>query len=236
MPTYNSGPEYYNAVVQDYSNFQYRLPESYIYLYHTDEFFIIPQYPEHIADSMQTSFGEQNALSRTAPVFSYNNSVPRTVQVSIRVHRDMMNDVNTSHSNVYFNRGSDIVYNIDDDYIDVLIKKLQSIALPVYDASSKLVKPPMVAVRFGNEVFIKGVVTGGISVDFEAPILENKKYAIISVQFTVTEVQPYDANQVGALGSFRGLTSGLAAKMDPVALYMKRSQNAARLDGGVRRR
>ena len=196
----------------NYSTYQYRLPECYIYLYHTDEYFILPQYPDSIQDSLNSTFGSQNALSRTAPVYSYSNSGPRSVQVSLKLHRDMMNDVNINQSNVRLNSGQDL-YDIKDDYIDILIKKLQQIALPVYEASSKLVTPPMVAVRFANEVFIKGIVDGGITVTYALPLLENNKYALVDISFNVQEVQPYDALQVGKLGSFRGLTSGLAAKM-----------------------
>ena len=46
------------------------LPDCYIYLYHTDECFIIPQYPDTVQDHLDSNFGSQNALSRTAPVFS----------------------------------------------------------------------------------------------------------------------------------------------------------------------
>jgi hypothetical protein len=34
-----------------------------------------------------------------------------------------------------------------------------------------MVNPPMVAVRFGNEIFIKGVVTGGVTVTSQLPLL-----------------------------------------------------------------
>ena len=212
MPQSNFGSTYssYDSSVKGYSLYQYSLPQSYIYLYHTDEYFIIPQYPEHVSDTMDTSFGMQNALSRTAPVLSYNNSGPRSVLFDLKLHRDMMNDVNASGSNVQINGGSS---SIGDDYIDILIKKLQSVSLPTYDGSSKLVTPPMVAVRFGQEIFIKGVVNTAISVNYDLPILENNKYAQVGLNFSVIEVQPYDANQVGNMGSFRGITSGLAAKM-----------------------
>jgi hypothetical protein len=36
--------------------------------------------------------------------------------------------------------------------------------LPKYDYGNKMINPPMVAVRFGNEFFIKGVVQGGVTV------------------------------------------------------------------------
>jgi hypothetical protein len=176
---------------------------NYIYLYHTEEFLIIPTYPEQITDSMQSTFGSTNALSRSAPVFSYSNSGPRTVQISLNLHRDMLDDVNLNVSNLK-------IENLNDDYVDTLIKKLQSIALPRYLAGSKTVTPPMVAVRFGDEIFIKGVVNGGITVTYNKPIIivngNESKYAQVTVSFSISEVDPYDALSVGLLGGFRGLT------------------------------
>lgn len=207
---------YKNAYLNK-SSYQYELPDCYIYLYHTDEYFILPQYPESITDNMESSFNSQNALSRTSPVFSYNNSGPRSLQVTFKLHRDMMNDINIDKSNVKFNQGSDVIYDINDDYIDVLIKKLQSIALPRYQATEKLINPPQVAIRFGNDVFIKGVVaSGGVSVSYDLPILTNNKYAQVTISFTVSETQPYDADSVGKYGSFRGLTGALQDKISEI--------------------
>jgi hypothetical protein len=176
---------------------------NYIYLYHTEEFLIIPTYPEQITDSMQSTFGSTNALSRSAPVFSYSNSGPRTVQISLNLHRDMLDDVNLNVSNLK-------IENLNDDYVDTLIKKLQSIALPKYLSGSKTVTPPMVAIRFGDEIFIKGVVNGGITVTYNKPIIivngNESKYAQVTIGFSVSEVDPYDALSVGLLGGFRGLT------------------------------
>lgn len=192
----------------------YTLPDAYIYFYHTDEYFIIPQFPNTLNDNMDSNFSSQNALSRTAPVFSYNNSGPRTVQVSLELHRDMMNNVNTAGSKVKINIGNDVITTPDDDYVDILIKKLQAAALPRYDDSSKLVDPPRIAIRFADTVFIKGVVaSGGVSIAYDLPLLANNKYAKITISFVVSETQPYDAESVSALGSFRGLTSGLKSKM-----------------------
>lgn len=194
------------------------LPDCYIYLYHTDECFIIPQYPDTIQDHLDSSFGSQNALSRTAPVFSYNNSGPRTVQISITLHRDLMHELNLSNGLIRFN--GDVITDPStintadgDDYVDILIKKLQAVALPRYKASSSEVEPPMVAVQLSNDIFIKGVVNGGVSVTYDYPVLENNKYAKVTISFNVSEVRPYDADSVSRLGSFRGLTAGLFGKM-----------------------
>ena len=177
---------------------------TYIYLYHTDKFIIIPEYPETITDNMTSTFTPTQALSRSAPVFTYEYSGPRTVTFNLELHRDMVNDLNITAGNT--NLKSNVVSQTDD-YVDILIKELQSIALPRYNVNNRAVIPPRVAVRFGNELFISGVVNSTISCTYSKPILSNGKYAKVSIGFTVSEYDPYDATLVSQLGSFRGITS-----------------------------
>ena len=177
---------------------------NYIYLYHTDKFIIIPEYPESITDNMTSTFNQTTALSRSAPVFTYANSGPRVVTINLELHRDMVNDLNITAGNT--NLKSNVVSQTDD-YVDILIKELQSIALPRYNVNNRAVIPPRVAVRFGNELFISGVVNSAIQCTYSKPILSNGKYAKVSISFTVYEYDPYDATLVSQLGSFRGITS-----------------------------
>ena len=177
---------------------------NYIYLYHTDKFIIIPEYPESITDNMGSSFNQTQALSRSAPVFTYAYSGPRTVDFTLELHRDMVNDLNITAGNT--NLKSNVVSQTDD-YVDILIKELQSIALPRYNVNNSAVVPPRVAVRFGNELFISGVVNTTVTCTYSKPILSNGKYARVSIHFTVSEYDPYDATSVSQLGSFRGITS-----------------------------
>jgi len=182
-----------------------KLIDNYIYIYHLEKFCVLPTYPESITDHMAASFETTTALSRSAPVFSYKNSGPRQVQVNLQLHRDMMNDINTNISNLKDN----VVDFSGDDYVDTLVRYLQACALPRYNpysAGSKSVIPPMVAVRFGNDVFIKGVINSDIMVTRKKPIMSNGKYALIEIGFNVSETDPYDADSVAAEGSFRGLT------------------------------
>lgn len=179
-----------------------RFIPNYIYLYHLDEFIILPTYPDQIQDAMQSTFQETNALSRSAPVYSYSNSGPRTMQISLELHRDMLDGVNLDVSNLK-------IEDIGDDYLDTIIKKLQAMALPTYNGESKSVEPPMVAVRFGTDIFIKGVVKGQVSVRYSKPLVQvgdEEKYVKADINFNVYEVDPYDAETVAEKGSFRGLT------------------------------
>ena len=81
--------------------------------------------------------------------------------------------------------------------------------MPKYNLTNKAIEPPLVAIRLGREVFIKGVITSGISVTYGKPILVDEKYATVKISFTVSEVDPYDSTTVFKNGSFRGLTATL---------------------------
>lgn len=181
--------------------------DNYIYLYHTDTLIAIPTYPENIGDSMSVRFNPSDLLSRSAPIYAFAGSGPRTVTINLLLHRDMMNSVNTSMSTLN-------VPDIDNvDYVDMLIKQLQAAALPRYASAEKMVDPPIVAVRFGNDLFCKGVVTSGITTDYSGPILRTDKYAVVNINFQLSEIDPYDAVSVMSLGHRRGITQDLERRV-----------------------
>jgi hypothetical protein len=185
------------------------LDDNYIYISHLDEkfqFWKLPTWPDTVTDTMQSNFASTNALGRTAPVYTFSNSGPRTVQISIPLHRDIMDDVNIGISNVFLGEG--------EDYVDNLLKALQSIALPRYNLQNKAVEPPLVAIRLSNEIFIKGVVSGAIGLTYSKPILSNGKYARVDLSITVSEVDPYDATSVFKNGGFRGVVQSLKKGMN----------------------
>ena len=187
---------------------KYILPDNYIYISHLDEdfkFWRLPVTPDSITDSMSSNFQPSNALGRSAPVYTYNNSGPRTVSISLKFRRDMMDDVNIGLSNAVLQKG--------EDYVDNLIKALQAIAVPRYNLTNRAVEPPLVALRLSNQVFIKGIVNGEISITYGLPILADGKYAQVSINLTIIEVDAYDATSVFANGSFRGVVSTLKAGM-----------------------
>lgn len=184
--------------------------DNYIYLYHlpsdkTGEgtYVYLPQWPGQISDTINSSFSETNALSRSAPIFSYKNSGPRSMQISVELHRDMMDEANKHISN--------LPLEDREDYVDGIIKALQAVALPNYHSESKEVEPPMVAVRFGDEIFIKGVVNSGVTVEYKKPLLTNNKYACVNITFTVSEIDPMDAVSISKVGSFRNISKSFKA-------------------------
>ena len=185
------------------------LDDNYIYISHLDkdfQFWKLPTWPDTISDSMASTFTPTNALGRTAPIYTFSNSGPRTVRISIPLHRDLMDEVNLGVSNSKLGEG--------EDYVDNLVRALQSIALPKYNLKNKAIEPPLVALRLSNEIFIKGVVTSGIGMDFTKPILSNGKYAKIDLTIEISEVDPYDATSVFKNGGFRGVVQSLKKGMN----------------------
>ena len=185
------------------------LPDCYLYISHLDEdyqYWMLPGYPDSVTDHMNSTFQENSALGRSAPVYTFSSSGPRTVQIKLSFHRDMFEEINEVSGGGRFANG--------DDMAEKFIHALQAIAVPKYNLSNKAVEPPLVAIRLGSEVFIKGIVSGGVSVTYSKPILVNEKYAIIEIGFTVSEVDPYDSSTVFKNGSFRGLTATLRSGMN----------------------
>lgn len=192
-----------------------KLIENYIYFYHLDKFCLIPQYPVQITDSNSASFEQTNILGRSSPLYSYSHSGPRTVGFTLTLHRDMLTDVSITKNNFGFEPGQQ--YQI----VEELINTLQASVLPKYEDATKMVNPPIVAVRFGDNVYIKGVITGGISTTYSGPIVEygegderKSLYSIVSINLTISEYDPYDAEQIRTLGSYRGLDTTVQGKLN----------------------
>ena len=181
------------------------LPDCYLYISHLDEgyqYWQLPGYPEKVTDQMNSTFMENSALGRSAPVYTFSHSGPRSINISLSFHRDMFEDMT-----------SNVTPKDNEDKAESFIHAIQAIAVPKYNLSNKAIEPPLVAIRLGREVFIKGIVSGGVTVTYGKPILSNEKYAIIDISFTVSEVDPYDATTVFKNGSFRGLTATLRSGM-----------------------
>ena len=179
--------------------------DNYIYLHHVEEFIILPVYPQQVSDQMTVTFTQSTPLMRTAPIYSYSNSGPRSVSISLQLHREMMQQVNYMKSNA--------TVEIGDDYVDTMIKYMQAMALPKYGAAEKMVNPPLVSLRIGDDIFIKGVISGSVSTTYNLPIIQdsngNDRYALVDINFGINEVDPYDAETIITAGSFRGLNTSL---------------------------
>ena len=206
----------------------FKMVENYIYLYHLKQFVVIPTFADQLQDTMSVTFQQSSPMSRSAPIYSYSHSGPRTVQIGLNLHRDMMTLINKDVSNISVNMG--------DDYVDTMLAQLQAAAVPAYNSSQKLVDPPQVAVRFGTDFFIKGVVNGQVAIGYQIPILENGKYAIVNVSFTVSEVDPYSAQQIAKIGSWRGFDGSLEKRLFNAPTTNSMSRSAPTLQYGNSRR
>ena len=132
------------------------LPDCYLYISHLDQnyqYWMLPGYPEEVTDDMQTNFQANSALGRSAPVYTFSNAGPRSVNIRLTFHRDMFEDINQ----FLYPNGSD-KFSDSDDMAERFIHALQAIAVPKYNLSNKAIEPPLVAIRLGREVFIKGIV------------------------------------------------------------------------------
>lgn len=190
----------------------YRIIENYIYIYQLKKYVILPVYPDNVQDSLGSNFATENILARTAPVYSYSNSGPRTVNITLNLHRDLMTAVNYDNTNFI----DDVNRELGDDYVDTLIRYLQAMALPSYNAvdlktntSNSMVNAPLVALRLGTAVMIKGIVSSTVTVTYGGPISQDGKYMQVDVSFTITEVEPQDAETLAKNGSFRSLSTVL---------------------------
>jgi hypothetical protein len=183
---------------------------NWIWISHLDETpaagWVLPCSPTSITDSMESNFASATALGRSAPIYTYSHSGPRTVVVDLAFRIDAFEDDNMT--NPYALLVSPGEYKCDS-----LIRALQAISLPKYDMSNKAIEPPLVALRLSNEVFIKGVVTSPIQVTYELPIIYGDRYSVVKLSLTVTEVDPYDASAVFKSGSFRGVVGTLRNKL-----------------------
>lgn len=198
------------------------LTNNYIYISHMDEgykYWRLPTDPDTINDSYPSSFSPTSALGRSAPVYTYTGSGPRDVQITLQIHRDMMDDINMGNISPFKTivkdgkKEKDYFFKEGEDYVDALIRALQAISVPKYTEENNIVEPPIVAVRFGNEIFVRGIVDTGVSVTYSKPILDNDKYAQVQLSFNIKEIDPYDAPTVFKNGSFRGLVATMRTGM-----------------------
>ena len=194
------------GILTDPEDHYFQMIDNYMYFYHTGTLLIFPFYPDNVTDSTMVNFQSTNVLSRTAPIYSYENSGPRAVTFGFTVHREMFKNIqylNTGLKNLALPRENKLSKNLTDDYADIFLNEVQAAAYPVYKASSKMVDPPLVAVRFGNNIFIKGVLMNNVQLQYQLPVLENGKYAMVNFNMTINEIDPYDAETAIALGSYR---------------------------------
>lgn len=176
------------------------LIENYIYFYHLQKHCILPLFPETVSESGSASFQRTAILGRSAPIFTYSSSGPRTISINFILHREMLNELNTTNDK-FMNE----IRN--EETIEELISMLEASVLPKYTNETKAVNPPIIALRLGKTIYIKGIVEQ-VSHTYKKPIIDDK-YQVCDIQFSIQEYEPFDAEAVKTIGSFRGLDVAL---------------------------
>jgi len=124
----------------------------------------LPCYPKSISDSTNANYTSDSLFTSTEPYVVYNNSGPRNVSVSFQFHREM--------------QGLD-----HDPEIDNIVNTIQAACYPINDGSMGV----ETILEVGKEIYIRGVITGGVSVSYSGPIIDGK-YNVIDLSFTIQEV------------------------------------------------
>lgn len=192
----------YNSLPSSHK--KYVMIDNYIYLYHTDTYIVLPTFSDSVSDRIDISYSPETPLGRSAPIYSYQHSGPRSIQITLNLHREMFNEINMGVSNIDISKSKNSNYQ---DYLDYLIFNLQSAAYPRYNNSKKVVTPPVVALKMGKDIFIKGVISGGVNVDYSTPILKNERYAVATIALSINEVDPFSADTAALMGGYRVIGS-----------------------------
>ena len=83
------------------TNKTFLMIDNYIYLHHLAKYIVLPSFIDSVTDSQSATFNMATPLSRTAPIYSYSHSGPRTVQVTFDLHRDLLYDINKNNTKQY---------------------------------------------------------------------------------------------------------------------------------------
>lgn len=129
----------------------------------------LPCYPDEINDATSVNWSETGIIGRSTPIYSYNNTSPRSVAFSFDLHREMpISTGETNRNNLYD--------------IEGILRTIRKCAYPNYTNSG--VNPPVVVFRFG-EFKTKGIVTN-VGFTWKKPI-KNRKYQLCTVSISLFE-------------------------------------------------
>ena len=142
----------------------------------------MPCYPENITDKTNVNYDEQNALGRSEPYQAYNNSGPRSISFTFRLHREMIDG----------NR----------EAVEEIVRWIESAAYPNYNTNVAAVK---VAVKVGKTIYISGIMSDQ-STSWDGPIGDDQKYNMVTVNFTIKETtgNPKTSSKIRSIGGYRG--------------------------------
>ena len=125
-----------------------------------------PCMPESYSDSRQSNYTSQHPLGRSEPFQIYQNSGPRTVSVSFKMHREM------NH-----------ITPIED-----VVSAIEACAYPTTGNDRSVA--PRVTLYIGGNCKISGIISGSVTANWSDTIAEiggKLKYNMVELSFTVTE-------------------------------------------------
>ena len=139
-----------------------------------------PCFPQSYSDTRVANYTSQNPLGRSEPFQIYENSGPRTVSVSFRMHREML-----------------CVTPVDD-----VVKAVQSATYPIGNDGSI---PPRVRLDLGNSCDITGIISGSVEATWSETINKDIQYNVVDLSYTVTECTGNPKTMGGILASTKSL-------------------------------
>lgn len=152
----------------------------------------IPGYPQQVSDSMSATYQNVEILARSAPIYSWARSGPRTLTFQLSVHKDMD----------WEGSGYDLT-KVGD--ISELMEEYQALTLPNYEDAYR-VEAPKLTIRIGNSIRITGIPQE-ISFTAALPLDPYGSYMAGTFSFTINEINPYEAKEVvTSLHNARGLS------------------------------
>ena len=136
-------------------------------------FAYFPCYPESYSDSHQASLATQTPLGRSEPFYIYQNSGPRTVNVSFRMDREM------THT-------SDIGY---------IVRLVQSACYPAGTYATII---PRCTLTIGNNCSITGLISN-VNTNWSDTIIGGQ-YMVATLDFSVQECTGHPRTASGVAG------------------------------------
>ena len=137
---------------------------------------VFPCFPESYSDSHTASFTQQTPMGRSEPFQIYQNSGPRTVNVSFRMDREMTHTTD----------------------IGDIVGIVQSACYPLGNEATIV---PRVTLVIGDNCRITGIIPS-VSTNWSDTIIEDK-YMIVTLDFSVVECTG-NPKTAGVVASLRG--------------------------------
>ena len=151
--------------------------------------YYFPCFPESYSDSHSAHFTQQTPMGRSEPFQIYQNSGPRVVSVTFKMHVEMNQTTP----------------------IRLLVGAIQSAVYPLGQSRSNTIVPK-VKLRLANSCYIEGIISDSVTADWGDTILEtvdgvpsrnseSYEYSTVTLSFSVTECtgQPKTMDQVRSL-------------------------------------